>query len=68
MAINEITCFHVGQEFEYLGRTLHVTSTYARGPFGWYPALVCDYADNNGVIHNIKFSPVEADAIRAGMK
>jgi hypothetical protein len=68
MTINEITDFQVGEEFEYLGRTMRVVSAYAFGALGCYPDLVCRYADNNGVIHNIKFSTVESDVIRAGMK
>ena len=64
----------IGGLFEYLGREMAVTGhsapTYNYCVYGGYesgrrPSLRADYADNNGVLHNVSFSMAEARAIMA---
>jgi hypothetical protein len=55
----------VGTEFTYLGMRMAVTDHSEHWPkLGPYPALRADYFDNNGVLHNIKFSYQEYLAIK----
>jgi hypothetical protein len=60
--------FSIGERFEYLGRTCIVTG-YGWGEMdiGWIPRLMCDYADELGVIRHIQFRPHEVDALIASL-
>lgn len=58
----------IGDEFEYLGRRMVVSAHWRISggyPFGLFmePCLQADYADNNGVIHNVSFGVAESEAL-----
>ena len=56
--------FKIGDTFKYLGRECRVCAHgYGVMDLGWIPCLVCDYADNHGVIRQIKFRPDESEMI-----
>lgn len=58
----------LGETFEYLGRTMCVTRHYGLATCGYscyrYPAILADYADNNGKIHSVTFTVDEIEAIQ----
>jgi len=66
-AIEKIEGFRkIGETFNYLGRTCVVTGHQELIPMlGVMPMLRCDYADDAGVLHSIKFLPHELPALIA---
>ncbi len=59
--------FPIGTEFAYLGRQLHVKKHFEVIYNGFSstrrPVLICNYADNNGVIREASFNENEARII-----
>lgn len=59
----------VGDEFDYLGRTMRVTAHHRISCFGWsickIPCIQAEYADNDGVIRQAMFSVPECEALIA---
>ena len=55
--------FKIGDTFKYLGRECVVCNYSVWTGFSALPCLVCDYADNHGVIHQVKFRLDEAEII-----
>lgn len=56
--------FKLGDTFQYLGRTCIVVG-YGEHEMdiGWIPRLMCDYADDHGVIRHISFTPHEVENV-----
>lgn len=55
---------NIGETFSYLGRTLVVKGYTELGIGTFLPRLVCDYADEKGVIHTITFKVSELEALK----
>lgn len=50
------TKYPVGYDFEYLGRNMIVAQHL-------HNVLVCEYADNNGILHEWEFYPNMSDLL-----
>lgn len=61
-----LATFDLGETFQYLGRTCVVTGYFKFDGFWLCPSLVCDYADEHGVIREIIFRVDEAERLSQG--
>jgi hypothetical protein len=65
VGIKELKEFRdIGDSFKYLGRTMVVTRHHTFDGFDVWPKLICDYADNHGVLRQAVFGLHELEGLK----
>lgn len=60
-----VETFPMGTKLNYMGIQMIVCGHWEyMYPLGFYPELICDYVDGDGIIRNVKFNVREINTLK----